>query len=465
VTQDLSNRPHLFAPSAQELGTFFTQHRAEFISHARRLMGASGDAEEIVQDSLVRVLLASPELESWEHAEAYFHKVIENLSIDVFRRRGLHPRLVVLDDATAEIEAKWRNDEDLSEMFTRADDVAIIREAISLLSPAERAALVMWEFEGRSTSEIAKELGVKEASVRHTVSRARANLRRLLSERIIDEERGLTALDLLSVTFRKAEGIARKSSKVALSAILVMTAFLGFNSLSPSDLMSEQSEVSVVQTAPREGNPSELFGNGEDQNSNVDLATPEVAVDTVAEPQVRSRVQNFNLFAASESFAGLDSEGVPTGFTVADSRGNLGVLFPGQRKVTPTETGLLLSNIVSTRSGATNVLINQSIVVDSFGTSYLAEVSVGINGGWQPLNLSFISSDVERLASGNYLLTAIMMVDSVVETSIKVSTGTSGTDLNSAPEFISTRVMLDPTKTKILAQAVLVSADSQGDGA
>jgi hypothetical protein len=130
-----------------------------------------------------------------------------------------------------------------------------------------------------------------------------------------------------------------------------------------------------------------------------------------------------------------------------------------------TETGLLLSNIVSTRSGATNVLINQSVVLDAFGTSYIAEVSVGIDGGWQPLRLSYISSDVERLASGNYLLTAIMVVESALKTTVKVPTGTSGTDLNSAPEFISTRLMLDPTKTRILAQAVLVSADSQGDGA
>jgi len=110
-------------------------------------------------------------------------------------------------------------------------------------------------------------------------------------------------------------------------------------------------------------------------------------------------------------------------------------------------------------------LINQSLVLDAFGTSYVAEVSVGIDGGWQLLRLSFISSDIERLASGDYLLTALMMVDSAVEAPVKVSTGTSGTDLSSAPDFISTRLLLDQTKGKILAQAVFVSADSQGNGA
>ncbi len=451
--------------SAQEIGSIFTSHRSEFLAHARRLLGAAGEAEEVVQDALVRVLLASPELISVDHAKAYFHKVIENLSIDVHRRNGRHPHLVVLDEITTEDEARWVQDSDLSAIVSRADDAAIIREAIALLSPAERAALIMWEFEGRSTTEIARELGVKEVSVRHTVSRARANLRRLLSERIVDEERGLTALDLLSVTFQRAQVVARKTSKVALSAILVMTAFLGFNSLSPSDLMSEQSEVASVQISPEAENSPKFLDGGKSGSDGSELTTSGRKSEGVLPPQSRSRIQGFDLSSVSESFAGLDGEGIPTGFTVADSLGRLGVLFPGQLRVVTTETGLLLSNIVSTRSGATNVLMDQSLVVDSFGTSYLAEVSVGINGGWQPLNLSLVSSDIERLASGNYLLTAIMMVDSMVETSVKVSTGTSGTDLSSAPDFISTRLMLDPTKTRILAQAVLVSADSQGDGA
>jgi DNA-binding CsgD family transcriptional regulator len=119
--------------------------------------------------------------------------------------------------------------------MSAAEDAAIIKLALAQLSPAERAALVMWEMEGRSTSEIASELGIKESAVRHTVSRARASLRRVLSELVIDEERGLTALDMLSTSYKKAAEIAQKSSKVALSLLLVVTAFLGFNSLTGNE--------------------------------------------------------------------------------------------------------------------------------------------------------------------------------------------------------------------------------------
>jgi hypothetical protein len=93
----------------------------------------------------------------------------------------------------------------------------------------------MWEVEGRSTKEIAKELGIKESAVRHTVSRARASLRKVLSELVLDEARGLTALDLLSTTYKKATELAGKSSKIALTFILVLSAFLGLNSLTGNE--------------------------------------------------------------------------------------------------------------------------------------------------------------------------------------------------------------------------------------
>ena len=217
------------------LGAFYAEHRSELLAHANRVLKDSVKAEEITQDALIKFMLAAPELESTEHALSYLHRTIENLCIDLFRLEGRRPNLVVLDDATAEVEAAWQVDGDHSAAISAAEDAAIIKLALLKLSPAERAALVMWEMEGRSTSEIAAELGIKESTVRHTVARARASLRRVLSELVVDEERGLTALDMLSTSYKKAAEIAQKSSKVALSLLLVVTAFLGFNSLTGNE--------------------------------------------------------------------------------------------------------------------------------------------------------------------------------------------------------------------------------------
>jgi len=240
--------------SVAQFSSFYTQNRSELIAHANRIVKDKPKAEEITQEALVKFMLAAPELSSDSHALSYLHRTIENLCIDLFRAENRRPNLVALDDATAEVESIWQVSGDHSQAISYAEDAVIIRQALSLLSPAERAALVMWEVEGRSTAEIAKELGIKESAVRHTVSRARTSLRKVLSELVIDEERGLTALDLLSTTYKKAAELAGKSSKIALTFILVLTAFLGLNSLTGNEpntsITTSSSQLSNNQDLP-----------------------------------------------------------------------------------------------------------------------------------------------------------------------------------------------------------------------
>jgi RNA polymerase sigma factor (sigma-70 family) len=180
----------------EDLSAFYVENRSAFVLQASRLLKDSARAEEVVQDALIRVILATPELESESHALSYFRKTVENLCLDIFRLENRRPNLVLIDDAVSEIEAaSTAQSVDHSEVIAAADDAAIIRQALSLLSPAERAALVMWEMEGRSTPEIARELGISDKTVRHTIARARKSFRRILSEHVIDADRGLTALD------------------------------------------------------------------------------------------------------------------------------------------------------------------------------------------------------------------------------------------------------------------------------
>jgi len=224
--------------SVADLASLYSEYRLSLISQARRMLRSDSEANEVVQEAFIKFILAAPELDTLERALAYMRATVNNLSLNVIRARGSRPNLVALDSDTSEerlAEIAAENYIPADESISAAEDAAIIKLALAQLSPAERAALVMWEMEGRSTSEIASELGIKESAVRHTVSRARASLRRVLSELIIDEERGLTALDMLSTSYKKAAVLAQKSSKVALSLLLVVTAFLGFNSLTGNE--------------------------------------------------------------------------------------------------------------------------------------------------------------------------------------------------------------------------------------
>jgi len=231
-----------------DLASLYSDYRLSLISQARRMLRSDSEANEVVQEAFIKFILAAPELDTKERALAYLRATVNNLSLNVIRARGSRPNLVALDsdtsaDRLAEIAFENYIPADVS--MSAAEDAAIIKLALTKLSPAERAALVMWEMEGRSTSEIAAELGIKETAVRHTVSRARASLRRVLSELIVDQERGLTALDMLSTSYKKAAELAQKSSKVALSFILVVTAFLGFNSLTGNEGTVQFSELAI----------------------------------------------------------------------------------------------------------------------------------------------------------------------------------------------------------------------------
>ncbi len=235
-----------------DLASLYSEYRLSLISQARRMLRSDSEANEVVQEAFIKFILAAPELDTKERALAYMRATINNLSLNVIRARGSRPNLVALDSDTsaerlAEIAVENYIPADVS--MSAAEDAAIIKLALAQLSPAERAALVMWEMEGRSTSEIASELGIKESAVRHTVSRARASLRRVLSELVIDEERGLTALDMLSTSYKKAAEIAQKSSKVALSLLLVVTAFLGFNSLTGNEGNVQVNDLAISTPA------------------------------------------------------------------------------------------------------------------------------------------------------------------------------------------------------------------------
>jgi RNA polymerase sigma factor (sigma-70 family) len=418
------------------------------MSHASRILKDKSAAEEIVQDALVRVILAAPELSSTQHALAYMHKTIENLCIDKFRLEGRRPNLVLLDEFTVEVEQVWNQTEaGLDEQVSKAEDAAIVRQALALLSPAERAALVLWEIEGRSTEEIAAELGIKNSTVRHTVSRARASLRRALSALIVDDSRGLTALDILSTTYRRADKVVRKSSKSIMALFLVMFAFLGLNSLpQTSNVVSISEDGKVDDSVPLK----------------VEVTREQVVASSNSEPPIKkitnskSEILRADLKSAGFVFPGLDPLGHPSGFTIADSKGRSGSLYVSSKPSENQIMELSVGNILKTDASAANVLISQQIISDSSGFRYHPFVSYARAGNWVPLVIQVSPVRAERLLSGNYLLSVDLQVESEAESSMVIPATAGGVDLTEAPQRLLVKVVLNQEKTLVLAQAVFV---------
>jgi hypothetical protein len=115
-----------------------------------------------------------------------------------------------------------------------------------------------------------------------------------------------------------------------------------------------------------------------------------------------------------------------------------------------------------TLSGGPNVLLSQKLTVTATGTTYAVNPSVGINGSWVPQQVSDTTYVIERMSNGNYLVTATISIDSSIDVGLNIPIGDRGYDLASAPKSIVTRLVLDATKTKILAQAVSVNSAKGG---
>lgn len=460
-----------------DLGAFYTTHRSEIHAHAVRLLKDSNRANDVVQDVFLKFVLAAPELNSNEHALSYLHRSVENQCKDIFRAEGRRPNLVVLDDATAELEASWSTtDPDVADAMEAADDAAIIRQALAMLPVAQRQALLMWEVESADTKEIASALGIEEKNVRHTVSRARSNFRKILTEWVIDEERGLTALDLLSSTYKKAAANAKNAGKIALSLVILLSAFLGFNSLTTNDVTKHNTVVAtgVLPTGTATPTPS---ATATTPATTTPTTTPSAAATTkpkpVAQPanaglSVSHYEQVFTSNQASTAIAlakiaplrwpGLDANGVPQGFTVNDGSALSGTALINQEfPILTLDATVISQSELMTLSGSTNVLLDQSVTFNGFGVSkYEVTPSVRINGSWQSLAILSQNTKIEALADGTTLITSWILIDTTDKSGNSMAMPGYGVDATHRPAVITIRLHTSKTGQPIYGEAVQV---------
>jgi RNA polymerase sigma factor (sigma-70 family) len=436
--------------SISDLSTLYIQNRSSLIAQARRILRSDADAAEVVQDAFLKFILAAPELDTADRAMAYLRTTVNNLCLNVIRAKGSRPNLVAIEsDATQErlSEIAAENYIPMDETLAAAEDASLIREALSRLSETQRTALVMWEVDGRTTKEIATTIGTNEKNVRHVVRRARTSFVRILSEWIIDETTVLTDLDAVAGAYKKAGEIAKKSSKVALSLLIVMVAFLGFNSVTGSELNSPTISTTSKQEVP----PTVSFETN--QNS-----SQSVTEENFSGQKIIQDNSAINFHASKSLFAGLSKEGLPTGFTVSDLAGNVGTIgLSSQSTITNPDGYVLVSYIQSNGDNVVNLLMPQTITVDGSGTSYYASPSISIAGSWFPLTQSGSASTISRLSNGDYLLTATLYIDSTVDLALPVP-ATGGLDVDVIPNEITTRIIMNSSKSSIFAQAINIGA-------
>ena len=124
------------------------------------------DAEEILQDTLVQFLRAAPALESRAHEKAWFLHVAANLC----RNRLKYNAIRQTDELADNLEAEGHS------------DLLFVWDAVKSLPEKYREVVHLYYYEGYQTAEIAKILGMKEATVRSNLARGREKLKFVLKE-------------------------------------------------------------------------------------------------------------------------------------------------------------------------------------------------------------------------------------------------------------------------------------------
>jgi RNA polymerase sigma-70 factor (ECF subfamily) len=209
--RSLGADPHDFAG-------LYIRHRSSFAAHARRFLRDARDVDEVVQEAFLRLFLALPELNTELQALAYCRRTVTNLCIDRYRADKRRPRLV-------NIESVPQNDfaeAELDDPVVQAEDAAFVREALSLLTPLHREALVKREIEEKSIPVIALELGVPEDSVKHLLHRARRALRRHLAKTHLAPGANLDDISTLSLLARSAAAGGGRAGVAVLFMVLVV---------------------------------------------------------------------------------------------------------------------------------------------------------------------------------------------------------------------------------------------------
>lgn len=139
---------------------------------ARRVMGSSADAEEIVQEALLRVWVNAPRWRPVASFRTWFYRVVLNLCLNRKRRAPFLP----IEDASDPVDPS----PDAAARIERREVDRALAAAVAELPERQRAAIALTYHEGFSNAETAAALGTSVSAVETLLVRAKRALRRRL---------------------------------------------------------------------------------------------------------------------------------------------------------------------------------------------------------------------------------------------------------------------------------------------
>jgi RNA polymerase sigma-70 factor (sigma-E family) len=151
--------------TGEDFGTFVHHSGPRLLRYAVLLCGQRSDAEDLLQDALVRVYPRWGRLRN-QQPEAYVRKVMTNRLISRWRSPWSRRRVPELPDQAVPVDE-----------VARVDDRDVLLAALRSLPPQMRAVIVLRYWLGYTEQETAAELGCSIGSVKSQSSRGIQRLR------------------------------------------------------------------------------------------------------------------------------------------------------------------------------------------------------------------------------------------------------------------------------------------------
>jgi RNA polymerase sigma-70 factor (sigma-E family) len=162
------------ATARAEFESFVDGCADELLRAAYLIAWDLAEAEDLVQETLLRVARRWPRVRRMDTPRAYARRILVNLAIDGAGRRSR--RRGELDPADS-VTLDARADESAASEFGTLDTRAELLTALGQLAPAQRVVLVLRYFEDLTEAQTARALGCSVGTVKSTASRGLARLR------------------------------------------------------------------------------------------------------------------------------------------------------------------------------------------------------------------------------------------------------------------------------------------------
>jgi RNA polymerase sigma-70 factor (ECF subfamily) len=170
-----------------DLDVRLEKHRTELTGYCYRMLGSSFEAEDAVQDTMVRAWRSYEKFEGRSSLRSWLYRIATNVCLDLLNGRERRARPMDLGPAQEPVAANLNTLPEVTWIEPLPDDpadVAESRETIRLafvaalqhLPPRQRAVLILCEVLRWKAAEVAELLETSVASVNSALQRARATL-------------------------------------------------------------------------------------------------------------------------------------------------------------------------------------------------------------------------------------------------------------------------------------------------